>query len=323
MSEVLGLPTWRAAWTDALYGASGFYRRHRPAAHFRTSAHVGTAFAAAVARLARDLGATRVVDLGTGSGELLTAISLVDPGLDLVGVELRPRPPGLPERIAWTDALPDRVDGLVVANEWLDTVPCDVVEVDAAGVARVVHVDRRTGHEQPGAVVAAAEAAWLERWWPLGRPVATPGARAEVGLPRDEAWADVVRRIGRGAVLAVDYAHDAATRPDGGSLSAYREGRAVPVVLDGSCDVTAAVALDAVAAAGERAGARTVARTTQAEALRALEVTANRPSIALAAMDPVAYVRRLAEHGDVAALLDPQGLGGFGWLLQLIGPDGA
>src|SRR5262249_62244441 len=75
-------------------------------------------------------------------------------------------------------------------------------------------------------------------------------SRAEVGAPRDAAWADAVRAVTRGLALAVDYGHLANGRPAFGSLTGFRDGRQVPPVPDGSCDLTAHVAIDSVAAAG-------------------------------------------------------------------------
>ncbi|EHN72015.1 hypothetical protein SMCF_8562, partial [Streptomyces coelicoflavus ZG0656] len=40
----------------------------------------------------------------------------------------------------WLAEPPDGVTGLLFANEWLDNVPVEVAEVDAAGVARRVLV---------------------------------------------------------------------------------------------------------------------------------------------------------------------------------------
>jgi hypothetical protein len=93
-------PTWKAAWDDALYGAGGFFRRESPAAHFRTSVHASPLFAQALVRLVRAAGLDTVVDIGAGRGELLVAMHAADPGLDLLGVEIAPRPAGLPAEIA-------------------------------------------------------------------------------------------------------------------------------------------------------------------------------------------------------------------------------
>ncbi len=313
---MVGWPTWREATATALYGPSGFFRREQPADHFRTSVHASRLFADAVRRLAAACGARTVVDLGAGRGELLTALASMP--VELVGVEIAARPAALPERIAWTAALPEGLaDVLVIANEWLDDVPVDVVEVDGNGRARVVRVDPTSGAERLGDPPADDDATWLARWWPLDD--AGPGRRAEVGRPRDEAWAHVVGSLERGVLVAVDYAHDLGGRPPFGTLAGYRDGRLVAPVPDGSCDVTAHVALDACAAAGAVAGAAATLLTTQRDALRALGVDGSLPPRELAAVDPTAYVAALSAAGEAGEVLDPGGLGGFGWLVQTVG----
>jgi len=142
---------WREAWDEALYGDEGFYRRESPVAHFRTSVHASTAFAAAVLAYARSRDLHTVVDMGAGRGELLTALEAMAPGeLTLVGVEVRPRPDELPAGIGWSAEAPAHIDGLLLANELLDNVPCEVVERDPDGVLRTVLVDRATGAERLG-----------------------------------------------------------------------------------------------------------------------------------------------------------------------------
>jgi len=314
----MDLPTWREAAQDALYGPAGFFRREQPADHFRTSVHASGLFAGAIERLAVESGASAVVDVGAGRGELLAALAARDPSLSLVGVEVATRPAGLPEQVVWTSDRPDGLaDVVVVANEWLDDVPVDVVEVDDDGIARLVHVEPSTGDERLGAPPVGADAAWLARWWPAdGSP---PGSRAEIGRSRDDAWASVVRRIRRGVLVAVDYCHDRGDRPQYGTLAGYRDGRMVTPVPDGSSDVTAHVALDACAAAGSAAGATATLLTTQRDALRALGVDGSLPPRGLARTDPPAYVAALAESSQAAELLDAAGLGGFGWLVQAVG----
>jgi SAM-dependent MidA family methyltransferase len=238
----------------ALYGSNGFYRRNAPGAHFRTSVPAGDELATAVARLVAAVGATEVVDLGAGRGALLTALESRLPAVALHGVEVVARPEALPERVGWSELAPLEGDGirLLLANEWLDNVPVDVVEIDVDGVPRLVFV-APNGFEQPGDPPSAADAAWLARWWPLdGAP---PGTRAEVGWPRDQAWAATVRSVQRGLAVAIDRAHAADCRPEHGTLTGYRDGRPVPPIPDGSTDLIAHVALDACAAAGVAAGA--------------------------------------------------------------------
>ncbi|MDF3300610.1 SAM-dependent methyltransferase [Streptomyces tropicalis] len=316
--------SWEEAARAALYGPDGFYRRPEgPAGHFRTSVHASPLFAAAVARLLCRIddalgrpGALDFVDMAAGRGELAAGVLGALPS-DVAArarvrcVELADRPAGLDPRIAWSARPPEEVTGLLFANEWLDNVPVEVAEVDAAGVARRVLV-RHDGAERLGEPVDGARARWLARWWPLP---SEPGARAEIGLPRDTAWADTVARMRRGVAVAADYAHTAGARPPFGTLTGFRQGRQTAPVPDGSCDLTAHVALDACAAAAPSGGRL----LSQREALRALGVSGARPAAALAATDPAGYVRALARAGEAAELTAPGGLGDFGWLVQPVG----
>jgi SAM-dependent MidA family methyltransferase len=325
----------------ALYGGDGFFRTGPigPGGHFRTSVHASPLFAGALFRLVeqvdRALGhpdPLDVVDVGAGRGELLTALAelaaTAGPAgpestrerplaerLRLTGVEIAPRPAGLPAGVAWRTALPDRTVGLLVATEWLDNVPLDVAEVGDDGTVRRVLVDPATGDEWAGDRVDAADVFWLARWWPLAdRP---PGTRAEIGWPRDIAWADAVATVEAGCALAVDYGHLRADRPPLGSMTGYRDGRQVRPVPDGHCDVTAHVAMDAVAAATGTA----YTLVSQRDALRALGVDGARPPLALAGTDPAGYVRALSTAGAAAELTDRAGLGGHWWLLHGIGME--
>jgi SAM-dependent MidA family methyltransferase len=96
-----------------------------------------------------------------------------------------------------------------------------------------------------------------------------------------------------------------------GSLAAYRHGRRVEVVPDGSCDITAHVAVDSLPG--------TV--TTQRDALLALGVDASRPPLEHAKAEPGRYLAALAQAGEAAELTDPAGLGGFFWVVTATGVD--
>ncbi|MEU9076686.1 SAM-dependent methyltransferase [Kitasatospora sp. NPDC048538] len=314
---------WAPAMEQALYDPDGgFYRRPEgPAGHFRTSVHASELFARAVARLLLEVDEAlgrpeelALVDVGAGRGELLAGVLAELPGEVLArlrpyGVELADRPAGLPDAVRWTDAVPRGRTGLLFANEWLDNVPLDAGEVDEDGVLRYREVDTATGEERPGEPVSAADAAWAGRWWPARQP----GDRVEFGGPRDAAWAHAVAGLDRGLAVAVDYAHTAGRRPPFGTLTGFRGGREVAPVPDGSCDVTAHVALDSAAAPGLHS-----LWTTQRDALRALGVSGARPALALASSDPVGYLRALSGAGEGAELTDPAGLGAFGWLAQTV-----
>jgi SAM-dependent MidA family methyltransferase len=125
-----------------------------------------------------------------------------------------------------------------------------------------------------------------------------------VGSPRDRAWADVVRRLGRGLAIAIDYGHTAGSRPAFGSLAAYQHGRQVGLIPDGSRDITAHVAVDSLGGH----------RTTQREALRALGVEGSRPAMEQAGRDPAGYVSALSRASEAAELTERGGLGDFWWV---------
>ncbi|MER6201415.1 SAM-dependent methyltransferase [Streptomyces sp. NPDC001586] len=308
----------------ALYGPGGFYVRPGgpgPAGHFRTSVHASVLYAGAVARLLRwvdaELGHPQgldLVDVGAGRGELLAGVlAALEPETAArvrpYAVERAERPAGLDPRIRWVEAPPEGTTGLLFANEWLDNVPLEIAE---DGRYVLVAPD---GTESPGGPLDDADRAWLERWWPGGggadRGRAEIG-RTEIGRARDEAWAAAVASLERGLAVAVDYGHTRDARPPYGTLTGFRAGREVPPVPDGSCDVTAHVALDSCA------GPDAVLRT-QREALTGLGVSGARPALALASADPVAYVRGLAAAGEAAELTARGGLGDFLWLCQPVG----
>jgi SAM-dependent MidA family methyltransferase len=309
----------------ALYGPDGFFVRPDtgPGAHFRTSVHASPLFAGALARLLVQVDEALgrpdpldLVDVGAGRGELLTALLAAVPPevaarLNTVAVELAPRPDHLPAAISWTSDLPPTGTGLLVATEWLDNVPLDVVED-----GRYVLVDE-AGNERPGPPVEPDDAAWLARWWPVdGRP---PGSRAEVGVPRDAAWAAAVGSLTRGVAVTVDFGHFRHARPAFGTLTGFRGGRQVAPVPDGGCDLTAHVAWDSLAAAGAAASGVLPTVLTQRAALHALGVDGARPALALAGRDPGGYVRALAAASAAAELTEPAGLGGHLWLIQPVG----
>jgi SAM-dependent MidA family methyltransferase len=309
---------WFDAWIESAYGPDGFWRRHSPHEHFRTAAASGSVLAEALAAVADRVAVSAVVDVGAGGGELLTALAGQRPGLRLGGIDLRPRPEALAEPIDWAEDLWDVRYGrwttgqadallggegpvLVVAAEWLDDLPCRVVHREADGWRELVV--EPGGAERAGPRLAGADLEWADRWWPSGR-------RAEIGTTRDQAWsalAAVVQRRGGGLVL-VDYGHDRDRRPAEGSFAAYRDGRSVTPMPSTEMNLTAHLSLDAVRAAGETAGLRTVLDARQDEALARLLADGS------AAADPLT---ELAHRSERAALGSAYGWGTHRWLVQL------
>ncbi len=310
---------WEEAWATALYGAGGFYRQAGPAAHFTTATHgpTGPVLAAALLTLAAREGCRRVVDIGCGRGELLSALRELDPGIPLLGVDVVPRPDRLATDIGWTTSpggaeLPPGLSGLddalVLAHEWLDVVPCTVAEVDDDGAWRVVLVASHSGRESLGAPLGGEDGEWVNTHWPGER--LEPGDRAEVGRSRDEAWTGLLSRIGSGVAVAIDYGHLRDARPHAGTLTAYRGGTQTTPVPDGSCDLTAHVAMDTL---------EHDELHSQRDALRALGLSGTLPLRDQALTDPMGYLEALARSSAVAALTAPGGFGDFWWALKRVG----
>lgn len=305
---------WSTAMRTGLYEPGGFYARHSPSAHFRTSAQTPQ-FAHAIAELVRRVDTAlghpdpfSVVDMGAGSGELLHALTLIEPldgRLAPVAVELRDRPGTLDSSIHWHCEPPAAFSGLLMACEWLDNVPCDVVEESTEG-PRYQLVSPTTGETTLGESLSEADLDWLRRWWPLSQV----GDQAEIGRTRDDAWQSLVSRLDAGLAIAIDYGHLLDSRPQWSTMAGYADGRSVHPIPDGNRDITAHVAMDSL-------GAGTL--LPQREALAAVGLSASRPPLELSRTDPTGYLRRLSAIGETAELIDPAGLGGHWWLARGVG----
>jgi SAM-dependent MidA family methyltransferase len=305
------------AWDQALYGEGGFYRQAAgPAGHFSTASQgmpqIGELFARAILELMGQKGLDTFVDVGCGRGELLEQVHRLGPKVRCIGVDIVARP-RLSHPIGWQQSpggqrLPDQLDGLtdtlVFANEWLDVVPCPVAELDENGELHEVLVNASTGDERLGDPVPGTDRRWCERFWPPDR--LEPGDRVEIGRTRDSAWDDLLTRLASGLAVAVDYGHTLDSRPAAGTLTGFRQGRQVLPVPDGSCDLTAHVAMDSLTH-DELIDQRT--------ALRQLGVNGQNPPHDLARSDPAAYLQGLSAASAGAALTARGGLGDFLWAL--------
>jgi SAM-dependent MidA family methyltransferase len=183
------------------------------------------------------------------------------------------------DRVAWLDRLPERIDGVVIANEVLDAMPVRVFELDGGqpGAAAVIELgvgldaDRRAFEWRPRRADARLHriVADLEREagpWP--RPY-----RSELG-EQAAAWVrTVAERIERGAILVFDYGFGAREfyhpQRDSGTLMAHRRHRADPDVLadPGSCDISAHVDFSAIGRAAEQGGLEVLGYCSQARFL--------------------------------------------------------
>ena len=188
-------------------------------------------------------------------------------------------------------------------------VPCTVAEVVAPGRLAVVLVDPATGEESTGRRAAPTTS------WPGARGTgpstgcrSAPGSRS--AWPATWRGATSSRGCAHGILLAVDYGHTAGERPAGGTLTAYRDGALVAPVPDGSCDLTAHVAVDSL---------EHDELTTQRAALRDAGAR-RRHSRRTTSPAPTRPATSPPSRGAsaVGALTAPDGLGGFAWVLRRV-----
>lgn len=293
----IGFDDWmaRALYEPALGYYAGGSRKFGAAGDFVTAPELSPLFGRCVAaQLAQWFGqgaAATVYEFGAGTGALAASVLQALAGqhfgelryriVELSG-ELRERQRAtlaerVPEalaRVDWLDALPDRIEGVVLGNELLDAMPVRLFrlaggQVLERGVALeaggFVFADRPADPSFAAAVRAALDAAgWAEQGgWP-------DGYCSELG-EQAAAWVESVgRRLVRGALLLIDYGFPSAEfyhpQRDQGTLICHYRHRAHhdPLWLPGVQDISAHVDFSAVDAAAGRAGLAPLGYCSQA-----------------------------------------------------------
>ena len=303
-------PMTVAAFMDlALYDPSfGYYarstRRSGAAGDFFTSVDVGAVFGelleSQVAEMAALLSADAnepvdLVEAGAGSGRLsadiLRAARVRHRGaydrfrLHLVEAspaardEQRATLGDVSERLVSSSAqLPERINGIVFANELLDAMPTHQVVMRDEGLREMYVSPALALHEGPPSTPALAE--YLLR---LGVTL-EPGWRVEINLRAIEWIRDLARRLDRGFVILIDYGHEArelySVGHSNGTLTTFARHTAegpessagTPRWLKspGEQDITAHVDFTSVRAAAEEEGLVTLGFLDQTYFLLAL-----------------------------------------------------
>ncbi|MFN3628879.1 MAG: class I SAM-dependent methyltransferase [Casimicrobiaceae bacterium] len=224
-----------------------------------------------------------VLELGAGSGALAASILESRPGatyriLELSAeLEARQRERLSSFGVTWLRALPERIDGVVIANEVLDAIPCEVVR----------HAQGRDWQ----AMVAFEQGRLARelRWRPIERAEqAELAALAEARIPRLEGYTSelnpraealvrsICERFVDAVAVFIDYGFPRREyyHPDrsGGTLACHR-GHQVhfdPLAAPGLEDITAHVDFTAMAEAAVEAGAEVVCYASQGRVLLAL-----------------------------------------------------
>ena len=302
------------------------------AGDFLTSPEVSSWFGTMMGRFALELrrgsghpDRFRVVEVAAGSGSLLRPLRRELPeGTEIDAIEVSAAARAALRDLlgdehvhARMDTLPSRFDGLVIANELLDNLPVAVAVRAASGWE-----ERWVGHDAGGFhLVAAPCRPEVARWCDRHAGAVPVDGIVEVQLAAGEWLRSALGRLGRGAVVVIDYggtADELVGRRAHGTLRTYRGHHLGPDPLlePGANDITVDVDFGALVSVAEDAGAVTEL-TTQAAFLEDLglreeiERLRRRERELAASGDTMDRLRVRAEVTDAETLLHPRGLGDF------------
>jgi SAM-dependent MidA family methyltransferase len=316
----------------ALYAPGlGYYsagaRKFGPDGDFVTAPEISPMFARCLAMQALqvlDQAGGDILELGPGSGALaadlfgeLKALGKAPARYLLLEVspELQARQrariverfPDDLQRFEWIDRLPQKIRGLVIANEVLDVVPFSLL--------------RRTGDEilERGVILSEAGFAWEDTALPEGelkrraRAAFPPGDYdylSEASFAAEALVRTIASSLEKGVALFIDYGFPEREfyhpqRSMGTMRCHYRHRfHDDPFFMPGLQDITAHVDFSAMARAAESAGAEVAGFTTQAYFLISCGL-----AVLVSAGDPTATLSRLKGTSAVYRLINPAEMG--------------
>jgi SAM-dependent MidA family methyltransferase len=272
----------------ALYAPQlGYYTAGHFDADFTTAPELTPLFGRTLARqVAQILGGTNgdVLEFGAGSGRLALDVlneldalgalprrySIVDisPALMARQRKLMGTMPTLCSRIEWLHELPERFEGVIVANEVLDAMPAHIIAW------------REDGIYERGVAIEDDRFVWREKKLDEGalfdtaRQIEVPvDYVSEISLTRQAFVATLGKILERGVALLTDYGFPAREyyhpqRSAGTLMCHYRNlAHDDPFLLPGLQDITSHVDFSAVARAASSAGLDLLGYNTQANFL--------------------------------------------------------
>lgn len=243
---------------------------------FVTAPEMSSFFGAALADVFAPVNAESVLELGAGSGKLACDFLGASHGtkqydiLD-ISADLRERQRAVLAGCAvnWLDTLPEKIGGLVLANEVLDAVPCEIVRF------------HNEHYEQARVRTVNGDFEWV--WHPLlagslldaakHRIPPIDGYTSEINLEAEALVATLSERLTDGALCFIDYGFPQreyyVTDRSSGTLACHYQHRVHfdPLKLAGLQDITAHVDFTAIAEAAVDAGTSVICYATQAQFL--------------------------------------------------------
>ena len=259
----------------ALYDPGlGYYtsgaRKFGAGGDFVTAPELGPLFGRTLARQLQDL-AMPVLEFGAGSGALAGTLldhAAIDYRILETSGELRARQQArVGSRATWLERLPERIRGVVLANEVVDAMPAHAVAWRDEGIMErgvALLGDRLAWSERPasGSLLEAA------------RALSVPAPyESEIGLVARAWMREVASRLEEGVIFVIDYGFPAREyyhpqRAAGTLMCHYRHtAHADPFAHPGDEDITTHVDFSALAEAAVEAGLEVLGYATQAQFL--------------------------------------------------------
>ena len=315
---------------QALYAHGlGYYaagsRKLGAAGDFVTAPELTPLFGATLARQIAELlpqTAGTLYEFGAGSGRLAvdllrelealnalpTRYAIIDLSPDLIERQRETLAAGLPHllaRIEWLDTLPDTLDGVIIGNEVLDAMPCELLHWTPEPLQR-------------GVSVGADGFVWQDR------PIIDPELRqlaTQLKIENDDYLSEIninnlafIRtlsaRLTRGAILLLDYGFPQAeyyhAERDMGTLIGHYRHHTIddPFYLPGLMDLTCHVDFSAMAQSGIDAGLDLIGYTTQAQFLINCGITE-----VMQRLDPNEVKTWAPQASAVQKLMSPEEMG--------------
>jgi SAM-dependent MidA family methyltransferase len=295
------------------------------AGDFVTAPEMTTLFGAALAVQVAELlpqTAGTVYEFGAGSGRLAVDVlrelerldalpacyAIIDLSPDLIERQratLTKELPHLLNRVEWLSTLPDRMDGIILGNEVLDAMPCELVHWTPTPMLRGVAVGDNGFVWQDRPIT---DPALLERANALD--IESDDYLSEINLNNLAFIHTLAGRLTRGAILLLDYGFPQSEyyhhqRSMGTLIGHYRHHTVDdPFYMPGLMDLTCHVDFTAVAQAGIDAGLDLIGYTPQAQLLINCGITD-----ILQRLDPNDIRAWAPQAGAVQKLLSPAEMG--------------
>lgn len=214
--------------------------------------------------------------------------------------------PQYAHKIKQLDRLPERFDGVILGNEVLDAMPCEVLEKRENGIYRMGVKNTPQGFDW----AATKATGFLLEQAIFRLPENVFPYRTEINLQAEAFVRTVSERLTHGGMLWIDYGFDRKEyyhpqRTMGTLMGHYRHHTVDnPFVFTGQMDLTAHIDFTAIADAATGQGLDFIGYTTQAAFLMACGITDF-----LAALGDTAGEKYIKTVSAVQKLLNPHEMG--------------